>query len=517
MNKNKVLSLVLQTLVLTSMSCLPVAAQHSSDGPYRVIFNCDGAGVFSNADGNVENWIRNIFAPLENSHVDALFWCDGAGGNTASYDSEVLELTGKRIGQVNPHLLRWIKEGNDPPKLVVREAHKRKLDVFYSFRVNDIHDGHIPAEFPTFKEENPEWMLGDQFGEFATSLNFGLPEVRELKLRTIEEIFDKYDFDGIELDLMRFPRFFREFLEYRNAFLLTDFMRTVRQRLDEDAKRRGRPVKIAVRVDENLTACQLNGFDLRTWINEGLLDVLIIGDYAFPGGRDIRVFKDLAHGKPVQVYVCVAHPHKIIGGANHARGGGSEVLRGLAANYWAQGADGMYTFNLFPHNQLNQVPLFREIGDPQAIATLDKVFLADCSEFGPGLHRHHPSSPRFHNWMFVTLPVTLHKVWNVESFTDIPIDVADDLSGANAEKVKSLRLWVELKNLVAGDVVDFRLNGQSLPPMSEPKDGGLIQFTLSPEQLKMGRNQVGVRLNQRGAQPENDIVLAGVEIHVDYE
>ncbi len=317
------LVLALALVVLSSLGNPCAAAERSAVKPYRVIFNCDGFVVFSSANGSVDAWIKNIFHPLEDSHVDALFWCDLPGGNTASYVSEVLELTGARIGQVDPDLLRWIKEGNDPPKVVVREAKKRGLDIFYSFRINDIHDAFLPDLFPTFKVEHPEWMMGagkiiDGQGHavkasirdevyfpdsmFVTSLNFAVPEVRELKLRTIEEIFDKYDFDGIELDLMRAPRFFRAFLEYRNAVFLTDFLRTVRQRLDEQARQRGRPIKLAVRVDENLVACRLDGFDLRTWINEGLLDILIIGDYAFPGGDDIQAFKQLAQGKPVQVY-----------------------------------------------------------------------------------------------------------------------------------------------------------------------------------------------------------------------
>ncbi len=152
MNGHPHLFLLVSTCLLLSVGGLPVSAQRPAGKPYRVIFNCDGYGVFVDAKGNVDAYIQNVFGPLEGSHVDALFWCDGAGGNTASYDSEVLERTGARINQVDPTLSRWIEEGNDPPQVVVREAHKRKLDVFYSFRVNDIHDSHLPKEFPTFKQ-----------------------------------------------------------------------------------------------------------------------------------------------------------------------------------------------------------------------------------------------------------------------------------------------------------------------------------------------------------------------------
>ena len=519
MNKTSCLLLLLSTCLLLSVGGLPVSAERGTNKPYRVIFNCDGNGVFVNANGNVDAYIQNVFGPLEGSQVDALFWCDGAGGNTANYDSEVLERTGARIDQVDPTLSRWIEAGNDPPKVVVREAHERKLDVFYSFRVNDIHDGHIPKELPTFKKEHPEWMLGDQFNEFPTSLNFAIPEVRELKLRTIEEIFDKYDFDGIELDLMRFPRFFVEFLEYRNSFVLTDFMRTVREKLEKQARQRGRAIKVAVRVDENLVACRLNGFDVETWIDEGLIDILIVGDYAFPSGQDIQRFRELIEGRPVHLYVCVAHPSTVIGGANHSHGDGAAVLRGLAANYWSHRADGMYTFNLFPHSdQLSyQRHLLKEIGNPQALATKDKIFPADSSEYGPGKNRHHPSSPRFHNWMFASLPVALHPVWNARSMTIIPLDVADDFSNDNAQKVESLQLWVELKNLGSEDAIDFRINGHPLKPDPQSEAGSIVQLDLSPDQLQVGRNEVGLWLNKRGPDSENQVIVDAVEIHVDYK
>jgi len=525
MNNANVRSLVVAVLVLLTAGTLAASAEQPTPTPYRVIFNCDGHSVYTNAKGSVDAWIKNLFDPLEGSHVDALFWCDGAGGNTAKYDSEVLELSGERIGQVDPDLRRWIEGGNDPPAVVVREAKLRGLDVFYSFRVNDIHDGHLPSEFPTFKEQHPDWMLGDEFEEFTTALNFALPDVRQLKLRTIEEIFDKYDFDGIELDFMRFPRFFPSFLEYRNAFILTDFLHTVRQRLAEKARQRGRPIRVAIRVDENLTACRLNGFDIATWINEGLLDLLIIGDYAFPSSQDVQAFKALAQGKPVQVYVCVANPHTVIGGISYRQGDASAVLRGLAANYWRAGADGMYTFNWFPGGPDGddpdvlsyQIPLLREIGDPRQLVSKDKMFPADASEFGPGKQRQHPSRPRFHNWMFTSLPVALFPTWNANSLTVIPVDVADDLSGASARKVRALELWAQLKNLVAGDVIDFQVNGQPLDAMPEPEADGVVKFRLQLDQLKTGSNEVGLRLNQRGANAADDIILTALEIHVDYE
>ena len=100
MNLSLVVRLTLLALVSSSMAAVAAAAEPGPDSPkrYRVIFNSDGHGVFKDARGDLKQWIANLFGPLENSHVDALFWCDGAGGNTANYDSQVLERTGARVG-----------------------------------------------------------------------------------------------------------------------------------------------------------------------------------------------------------------------------------------------------------------------------------------------------------------------------------------------------------------------------------------------------------------------------------
>ena len=109
---------ILLLLSFAAVVAVPVRADDKKPRPvkrYRVIFNSDGHGVFKDARGDLDQWIENLFGPLEDSHVDALFWCDGAGGNTANYDSRVLERNGARSGKTDPALEKLITEGNDPP------------------------------------------------------------------------------------------------------------------------------------------------------------------------------------------------------------------------------------------------------------------------------------------------------------------------------------------------------------------------------------------------------------------
>lgn len=321
------------TFCLASPCLVPGENQSPLPKRYRVIFNCDGHAVALDAKGDLQQWIRNLFGPLEDSHVDALFWCDGAGGNTANYDSRVLERTGLRAGKPRTYIDKWIAEGNDPPKVVVREAKKRGLDVFYSFRINDIHDTFIPDEMAEFKVKHPEWLIGEQkYGDvtsFKTSLNFAVPEVRELKIRVIEELFQKYDFDGLEIDFLRSAPYFMPGTESKNAHLLTEMLQQVREHLTMRGRQRGRPIRLAVRVDESLRSCGLDGFDVATWINQDLVDIITLGS----GVMDIEVeeFQALAKDKSVHVYPC------LYGWPSKYNPIPAKLAAGLALNDHAQG------------------------------------------------------------------------------------------------------------------------------------------------------------------------------------
>ena len=439
----------------------------------RLLFDCDGCSVWQDAGGSIDAWLDNVFTGLVDSHVDALMWCDGAGGNTASYDSQVLELTGSRAGITDPNLARALREGNDPPRLVVDGARSRGLDVFYSFRINDCHDAFTPEELPTFKVEHPEWQLGEDahYGP-KTALDFARPEVRDLKLRTIEEIFDRYDFDGIEIDLLRGPPFFRPFWEPRHHYLLTDLLRAVRRSLDEHATRRGRRIEVAIRVDENLLACRLDGFDLSTWLADDLLDILILGSGTIDA--DVEAFRELAAGSHVQVFPC------LYGWPSRYSPVSAPLARGLAANYWHQGADGIYLFNWFPHaaGSAYQVDLLREIGDPAALPGKALTFAADRG-FADKPDNYYP-----YNWRLVPLPAEL---WPTAASTalSIPVVIGAPLSG-------QVRLRLEIEK-VGDQRIAVTANGHPLPDPS-PAEGNWLQADLPASHLVPGVNRFDLRL-----------------------
>tara|TARA_Y100000588_G_C14136134_1_gene873884 strand:- start:777 stop:1106 length:330 start_codon:yes stop_codon:yes gene_type:complete len=92
--------------------------------PYRIIYQADTSWGIANSR-DVDDYLKGMVGFMDDTHVDALFWHDGAGGNTANYASEVLELTGARIGKVEPFWRQLLDEGNDPARIVVEAAKKR--------------------------------------------------------------------------------------------------------------------------------------------------------------------------------------------------------------------------------------------------------------------------------------------------------------------------------------------------------------------------------------------------------
>ena len=490
-------------LLLTGPHAEEILAQgaRSKPTPYRVIFNSDGHSTFKDAQGNMAHWLENLFGPLENSQVDALFWCDGAGGNTANYRSNILELTGHRIGKVIPHLQEMLDAGYDPPEIVVREAHKRKMDVFFSFRFNDVHDRFLPEELPVFKVEHPEWLIGERdFGTTMsgkTSLNFAIPEVRELKFKIAEEVITNYDFDGIEIDFLRSPPYFLPDQVQSHSHLLTGYLKRLRELLDRVGRERGKVLRLAVRVDENLEACEKDGFHVKEWIDESIIDYLILGSGVID--IDVAAFRRLTRRSRTLVYPC------LYGWPSRYSPIPESLARGLALNYHRQGGDGIYLFNWFPHVHNNSedhgpylTNLLKQVGNPLTAIAGDKLmFVVDrgTQDF---------SYPN--NWLHARLPATLK--------ASQPLQLKVQIGAVRAELAhfSEIVLRIEAEQKLNGDALSLVLNGQQLSASPAPDDPSALAVHISHKHLRHGSNRISLTFEPVDGNDRTLDILA-VEIH----
>jgi RNA polymerase sigma factor (TIGR02999 family) len=89
-----------------------------------------------------------------------------------------------------------------------------------------------------------------------------------------------------------------------NIELMTTMIRKIRQVTEEEGLSRGRPILLAVRIPEDEPLSLSVGLDVRTWLEQGLVDLLAVGrwqEFTIP----VSAISDLAHQHHVPVYPLV--------------------------------------------------------------------------------------------------------------------------------------------------------------------------------------------------------------------
>lgn len=195
-------------------------------------------------------------------------------------------------------------------------------------------------------------------------------EVRNHYLAILREACRRYDLDGVELDWLRYPKFFRD--GEVNAAVLTEFVREAHTILDETAKRHGHPLRLVTRVPDGPARAKELGLDVEAWLKTGWIDAVIAGNGFTFTSNELDEWVALAHRHRVPVYGVIERMPR-----GFSRFGSPETLRAAAATLWARGADGLYTFNFY---NTQEYSLLDEMGDPARLAHLPKEFFADaCS------------------------------------------------------------------------------------------------------------------------------------------
>jgi len=284
------------------------------------------------------------------------------------------------------------------------------------------------------------------------------------------------------------------------AEILTGFQRRVREKAYEHGNRRGRPILVAARVPMTKKTCLHVGIDIERWLRDGLLDVLTTGGGYVPFTMPTRELVELGHAHDVPVYPTIS--------ASGMRGHNSiEHWRGAAANVWHAGADGVYLFNTFPRKPKH--PHFTELGDPEALGTLNKAFVIDDNPIlSGGLVQGITQSQ--------ILPVELDSAGKLrEVILPVGEDVAAAVPLGGKGRLALAELRIQFQGKVPGDAVDVRLNGEMIKP-GEEKDGWLTYQT-RPEQYRHGDNTLAFRVTAAGGPATKPIVVKSIELRVNYK
>jgi len=205
---------------------------------------------------------------------------------------------------------KYLLDGGDPMKVFVNRCRQKKLTPFISVRLNDSHHlGYVTKPKNTlgihcicrFYAEHPEYRLGGP----GSVQNWAIPEVRAYKFALIEELCEDYDIDGLELDFMRFPRYFRsnETTSEQRVKIMTEFVTEVRKLLDRTTKE-GRHRWLCVRVPCVLAGHDAIGVDLVRLVAAGVEMINLSPSYFTVQQTDLPVVAKMVPDTAVYLEMC---------------------------------------------------------------------------------------------------------------------------------------------------------------------------------------------------------------------
>ena len=464
----------------------------------RIIYNNDGADIFS-AGGTVQGFLAARMEHAVGTQVDSINYNTGGTGIFHARLPRVGDMYGK-------DLIALRDAGHDPLNLIIDFCRRHDLEIIYSARMNDVHDSFHPDLLSSFKKEHPEYCMGrpedlkrpdHEVRRYWSSLDYEIPQVRDYVFALIEDACTRYDLDGIELDWLRHPKFFRptqdlEPAEARHVQIMNDFVRRVRAMTQRVGQQRGRPLLVACRVPLSLERALFLGLDLKTWLVEDLADILIGGGGYVPMAMtaQLRDMVQWGHRYGVPVYGCISASRM------KQEQAGIEAWRAAAMNIWHAGADGVYTFNYFPSSRKL---VFDQLGSVQTLSGLDKLYAIDSIEMGTFGGYQTPG-------MVVPDRLPLSVAPGRAVCARLPVG-ENIVAGTPVGKTCRARLRLRLTNLAAQERVDVAFNDHPLALSAasiraqSPPDGtngaSWIEAPLDPAIVREGDNRIDISLASR--------------------
>ena len=290
-------------------------------------------------------------------------------------------------------LIVWtlIEEGNDPLRIVCERAHEKGM-ILYPTLLVQVGSDEPGGERATwvrcsdFRFENKHLEIQAKGGVDSSfpgfdGLDFMHEEVREERFAIIEEVVTNYPVDGFELHLGQLPYYFHPDEVDMGRPVLTEWV----GRVYDLVHRSGPDRELAIRVPANLDEGMAVGMDVRRWIDDGIVDV-IIGDGAVGDTMnqmaDFRGLVEAAKGSDCRVHASLQHrvDSDRVGDAT------IEMIRAAAGNYWEQGIEGIYIsrgwFYNYPYDG-SFYEKIREIPQPDVMAPKDKYYRVPTLGDGP--------------------------------------------------------------------------------------------------------------------------------------
>ena len=402
-----------------------------------------------------------------------------------------------------------IDRGLNPLTVLIDRAHEAGLDFFASLRMG------------SFSGTDSSYQIGVP-GPMEGCLNLAHPEARDHQFAVLEELATEYSVEGIELDFGYPPFFLKPDEVEKQTPLMTEYVGKISQMV---RNRPGEPGQVGARVFPTEKMCLEAGLDVRTWFEEGIVDFvvpLLYGYFMLDPDMPIDWLIQSAHqNDSASVYPVLQPYSEYESGPSHRRKYATpEMMRAAAGNFWDRGADGLYTWFLrWPLGDAER-RILTEIGNPELSKEGEKHYVLPrrCEDAaGVGLVYD------------AALPIQIPSADSNARY-EIPFYVSENIQ-ASSERVREVRLKINVSNLVTADNLAILLNGRSLSQetctrtfggtqkignSNVPYNGQWLEFRLEGERPHKGENLLEMSLEKRPEGFKGGVIIEDVEIVVEY-
>ena len=377
-----------------------------------------------------------------------------------------------------------IADGRELMQIYIDGCRRHGIAAIASMRMNDAHTSDEAREWQVrsrHKKSRPDLLIGsptptraggaDRWN-FCWQWDYEQEEVSDRFLGLVDETLERYNFDGVELDWMRAPPYFRPGRLLDNLDTLTRFMREAHSIVRGHGERKGKPISLIARVPPCLAEARAIGIDAPAWIREPVADLFVLSSSSYcPARFDIAEAVACAAESGVPVYVGFDGATHLTSPHEGYDRGVPAVLRGAALNGYEQGASGVYIFNYdyrhhraspFEEEEYNDdhLALLTDLADPQRLARRDRSYSVSDSALGGAVHY----SPGDH-YAQVPRDLSMPARATGGSGYEMSLVIEDDIEAGLAEgRILGTELRLRLTDYEACmERIFCRVNGRDVP------------------------------------------------------
>jgi len=353
--------------------------------------------------------IRDFMLQYKDTNVERFLLC--ANAQKTNFPTEAGDIIYQDLDTANnndddrgKNFFNWahavkavVDEGIDIYSIWIDFLRKIGISPWVTMRMNDIHNADDPKHLmhSRFYKENLDYrraMHRDEKWE-DRQLNYLIDDVQEYHFGILREYFEKYDFDGIELDWLRFGNHFPVGYEDTGREVLNEFMAKTRTLADEFEKKRGHGIEIGARVPVSPESAFDMGMDGVGWALAGYVNYLAPSPFWHTSQADIPVerWKRQVAGTGCLIAPCLEiclRQYAFPKCKNEFQFNSIETIRAAAHSFIDRGADAIYTFNYmdmqkFAYDEDGYKEIIHETGDIDKMKGKRKRFILTFNDRRP--------------------------------------------------------------------------------------------------------------------------------------